>query len=422
MRVSVIGGGYVGLVAAAGLASVGHEVAVGEADADKAASLRDGILPIFEDGLENLVREGIADERLSFHADNATAAEGADIVLLALPTPSANDGSVDTSYVRDVVKELAPILEPGAVLVTKSTVPVGTAEQFQRVLDDHGSGAVVVSNPEFLREGTAVHDFFHPDRIVIGSFDPHAADMVASMYSKIDAPVLKTTPECSELIKYAANAYLATRVTFANSIANVCEAVGADVIDVLEGVGMDRRIGTHFMRPGPGFGGSCFPKDIEALAAISREAGYSFSLLESVIDANTIQIERTVGKIVDSVREIDHPRIALWGLAFKADTDDIRESPAVKMAEALVDGGFDVHAYDPAVRTAVEGVTIEPTAVAAATGADVLVIATEWSQFADVDLASLHEAMRTPTIVDTRNLWHDRTEALASFSYAGTGR
>jgi UDPglucose 6-dehydrogenase len=423
MKIAVIGAGYVGLVTAAGLASLGHRVRVGEADANKVEVLNNGGVPLHEADLDTLLAASIAAGNLTFHEKNIEAVKGAEVVMLALPTPPATDGSADLTFLEDALRALAHALNPDVVLVTKSTVPVGTSRRFSALLEDLGADVVVVSNPEFLREGSAVSDFLHPDRIVIGTTDSSAADTITRMYEGIDAPLIITDPESSEMIKYASNAYLATRLTFANSLANLCEYVGADVTAVLDGVGSDHRIGSHFLKPGPGYGGSCFPKDTLALVSIADEAGYDFSLMRGVIAANEVQMERTVSKIRSAVRHIDKPRAGVWGIAFKAGTDDIRHSPAVRIAEALTSAGIEVAAYDPAISThPVPAVNIADNALAAVEGADVLVVATEWPEFAEVDLEAVGNALRGSTIIDARNLLDPDAVKQLGLSYEGIGR
>jgi UDPglucose 6-dehydrogenase len=423
MDIAVIGAGYVGLVTAAGLASLGHRVRVGEADTARVAMLNAGGVPLYEDGLDALLAEGIASGGLTFHTDNDVAVQNATVVMLALPTPPAADGSADLSYIEGALEGLAGALGDDCIVVTKSTVPVGSAEQFSSLLEGLGVEVSVASNPEFLREGSAVRDFFHPDRIVIGTDDSDAAETMTRMYADIDAPVIVADARSAEMIKYASNAYLATRLTFANTLANVCEYVGADVTAVLDGVGADRRIGSHFLKPGPGYGGSCFPKDTLALVSIAQDAGYDFALMRGVIEANDAQMAHTVGKIITATKAIDQPKVALWGLAFKAGTDDTRHSPAVSIAEGLMAAGHTVTAFDPAVtQPPTEGIRIAPSALDAARDADVLVIATEWPEFTDVGLESVRDAMRGTAIVDARNLLDPATVTDLGMSYTGIGR
>lgn len=423
MAIAVIGAGYVGLVQAGGMARMGHRVRVGEKDPARLRALRAGRLPLYEPGLDSLISEGVATGRLSFHASNREAVRGAAVVFVALPTPSASDGSVDTTIVFNAVERLAGALERGAVLAIKSTVPVGTT---QRVADDpaiSGRGIRVVSNPEFLREGSAVHDFLHPDRIVVGAEDREAAELLVSgVYGGLGGDVIATDPASAEMIKYASNSYLATRLSFANSIANLCEAVGADAADVLGGMGGDHRIGPHYLQPGPGYGGSCLPKDTRALLSIADRSGYDFVLLKAAIEVNDLQRRRIVDKVEEAAGgSVDGVVICMWGLAFKADTDDVRESPAVDLAERLLASGAIVQAYDPQVKAPVPGVKTAGDAVSAASGADVVLVATEWEEFREVDLSAVRRVMRGSTVVDARNLMDPRSVEAHRLSYVGVG-
>jgi UDPglucose 6-dehydrogenase len=420
MNVAVIGAGYVGLVTGAGLAYLGHAVRLGEADPNKLEMLSAGQVPFYEAGLDRMLAEGIENNLLSFHSDNREAVAGARVVFVALPTPSDEDGSADTSYIECALDDFGPTLSPGTVVVLKSTVPVGSVARFQEHLDGYGVGATVISNPEFLREGSAVGDFLHPDRIVIGTRNQEAAEVMLELYQSLQAPVVVTDPASSEMIKYASNAYLATRITFANAIANLCESVGADVKDVLLGMGYDRRVGFHFLNPGPGYGGSCFPKDTRALVAIADEAGYDFSLLRGVIEVNELQRRRVVDK-VRAVLDLDGATVGLWGLAFKAGTDDIRESPAVFLAQELMEGGAVVQAFDPQAGP-VEGVLRVDDAIQAAKDADVLLIATEWPEFQSVDMRAVRDAMATPRIIDARNMLDPEAVRRLGMEYKGIGR
>lgn len=420
MQVAVIGAGYVGLVTGAGLAYLGHSVRLGERDPDKLEMLSAGEVPFFEADLDRLLSEGIENKLLSFHADNKEAVEGARVVFIALPTPPDEDGSADTSYIEGALDEFGPLLNPGTVVVLKSTVPVGSVARFQAVLDGFGTEATVISNPEFLREGSAVGDFLHPDRIVIGTRSQEAAEVMMELYQSLQAPIVVTDPPSSEMIKYASNAYLATRITFANAIANLCESVGADVKDVLLGMGYDRRVGFHFLNPGPGYGGSCFPKDTRALVAIADEAGYDFSLLRGVIEVNELQRHRVVDKVRAAI-DLDGATIGMWGLAFKAGTDDIRESPAVLMAEELMAGGATVQAFDPEAAH-VDGVIRVDDPIQAAKEADVLLIATEWPEFQAVDLRAVRDAMASAHIIDARNMLDPEAVRRLGMRYEGIGR
>ena len=423
MEIAVIGAGYVGLVQAAGLASIGHRVRVGESSEAKIESLRRAKSPIFEPDLDRILAEGIANGLLEFNTSNVEVATGADVVFIAVPTPQGENGAADMSIVTTVLEEVASHLQDGALVVFKSTVPIGSVAKYQTILTERGADVTVISNPEFLREGSAVADFFHPDRIVIGTNNQAAAEKMIELYRGLDAPVVVTDPVSSELVKYAANSYLATRVTFANAIANLAEAVGADVRDVLLGMGYDRRIGHHFLSPGPGFGGSCFPKDTRALVAIAEDADYDFALLKGVIEVNEEQRHRVVDKVLRSLPNREaHSIVGLWGLAFKAGTDDTRDSPAVDLARLLTQRGVQVQAFDPNAKIEMSGVRLVGDPLEAAKGADVLLIATEWPLFQSVDLRQVREAMAGTVIVDARNLLDPDAVRRLGMEYYGVGR
>lgn len=423
MEVAVIGAGYVGLVQAAGLASLGHRVRVGENHAQKLELLKTGKSPIYEPGLERLIEEGLNTGLLSFDASNSRVVEGAQVVFVAVPTPQGNNGAADMSIVAEVLDEIVPHLQPGVLVVFKSTVPVGSVAKYQQAFDDRSPGVTVLSNPEFLREGSAVADFFHPDRIVIGTKNQTAAELMIELYRGLDAPVVVTDPISSEMVKYGSNAYLATRITFANAMANLAEAVGADVRDVLLGMGYDRRIGHHFLSPGPGFGGSCFPKDTHALVAIAEEADYDFALLKGVIEVNDEQRHRVVEKVLRGLPDdADQATIGLWGLAFKAGTDDTRDSPAVELARLLVSRGATVRAFDPQAKIDMVGVVLVAGPLEAAEGADVLLIATEWPEFQVVDLKRVRDVMTGTVIVDARNVLDPDAVRRLGMEYFGMGR
>ncbi len=421
MGVAVIGAGYVGLVTGAGLASLGHSVCIGERDAARVEMLRAGRSPIFEEGLDDLIADGIGSGRLTFTDDNAEAIRDARFVFLALPTPSDPHGAADLTFIEDVLTALGHGLD-GKIVVTKSTVPVGTNRRFQDWFDAQGIDAVAVSNPEFLQEGVAVHAFRNPDRIVIGARDHEAVDEVADLFSGLgEIPVIRTDTTSAEMIKYAANAYLATRITMANAFANLSEEVGADIGAVTEGIGLDHRIGPHFLRPGPGFGGSCFPKDTRALLSTAREVGYGFPLLESVLATNAYQATRVVDRVTKDLGQIIGKRVAVWGAAFKAGTDDIRESPAVRMMDEFSQRGAEVVAFDP-VAPVPPGIEAAASALDAAEGADVVVIATEWPEFLSVDLAALADHMAGDLVLDARNLLDPGAVTAAGLRYRGIGR
>jgi UDPglucose 6-dehydrogenase len=421
MRVAVIGAGYVGLVQSAGLAHLGHEVALADINGSRIDLLRRGETPIYELGLEDLLHRATGNGLLSFHTDNLEAVTGARVAFLALPTPQGHGGHADLSFVEAAVDQLAPALDPGGVIVTKSTVPVGTARSLQQRIDERGHRVSMVSNPEFLREGSAVDDFLHAERVVIGADHPAAGDLVESLYAGLGTTIVRTDPPSAELIKYAANAYLATRITFANSIANLAEEVGADVMDVMYGMGLDRRIGRHFLQPGPGYGGSCFPKDTAALVALSEEVGYDFRLVRTAIEVNDQQRAR----IFERLRRIaggslEGVRVGMWGLAFKAGTDDVRESPALDLGRRLLAAGADVVAHDPAA-SAPELVMAEDP-LGAVEGADLLLVATEWPEYLRVPLVEVAARMRGTAVYDARNLLDADEARKAGLDYHAFGR
>lgn len=419
-NVAVIGAGYVGLVTAAGLAHLGHRVRLAEKSVERVARLEAGEVPIFELGLDDLIHSGRASGRLTFHTDNAEAAGQAEFVFLCLPTPPGADGRADLSFVEAVLDELALAVPSDAVFVVKSTVPPGSLIRFSKRLEARGSGAAIASHPEFLREGRAVSDFLEPDRIVVGAFDPGVAAAIVALYEST-VPAVVTDPTSAEMIKYASNSYLAARLTFVNTLANLCEAVGADITDVIDGMGRDHRIGPHFLQPGPGYGGSCFPKDTEALIGVAEDAGYDFRLLKAVIEADAMQRARLVEKVRQAAGGgLRGRRVAMWGIAFKAGTDDVRESPALRVALGLQSEGADVVVYDP--EASAEGVLAAESAVEAVRGADVLVVATEWPEFREVDLAQVRKLMRGHRIVDARNLLDPHKVRAAGFDYVGMGR
>ncbi len=418
--IAVIGAGYVGLTTAAGLTELGHQVRCADVDEGRVALLRSGGIPIVEAGLEPLVREGLASGRLTFGTDNAEAARGVDFVFLCVPTPQGDDGRADMSYIDSAAREIGPHLAPGTIVVNKSTVPVGSTKVVEGAIGR--TDIAVVSNPEFLREGSAVHDFLHPDRIVIGAEDEAIAGSVASLFLRTRAPVVITDPPSAETIKYASNAFLATKVSFVNAIAALCESVGADVNSVTAGMGLDARIGPQFLQPGPGWGGSCFPKDTVALVRIAEDAGYDFKLLKGTIEANEEQYERVTRKIRGLAGgSLDGAVVAQWGLTFKAGTDDLRGSPALEVAHRVAASGATVRAYDPTVASALAGLEVVGDPHAACEGADVLLVATEWAEFRDQDFDKLGSLMTRRAVLDARNLLNPETLRRAGFAYEGIG-
>ncbi len=421
MDVAVIGAGYVGLVTGAGLANLGHRIRIGEANPARVAALEAGEVPIYEQGLPDLIARARDRELLTFHTSNRDAADGAELIFLCLPTPESEDGRANLSFVTAVIDELAPHVPEGTLFVIKSTVPPGTAASMRKRLADLGSPARLVSHPEFLREGKAVEDFMEPDRIVVGAWDEGDARRVASLYRGLDTEVVLTDPTSSEMIKYANNSYLAARLTFANALANVCEAVGADVKHVIHGIGLDHRIGPHFLQPGPGYGGSCFPKDTAALIAVAEDAGYDFQLLKAVIEADHEQRRRVAEKVrLAAGGGLHRRRVAMWGVAFKAGTDDVRESPALRIARLLLAEGADVVAYDPEASS--DELTMADDPVSAAADADVLLVATEWPEFITVDMAEVAKVMKGHRVVDARNLLDPAVVRSVGLDYWGLGR
>jgi UDPglucose 6-dehydrogenase len=426
-RVAVIGTGYVGLTTGACLAHLGHQVVCADVDEAKIVGLQGGHIPIFEKGLEDLVQAGLRARRLSFVVGGQAAVKEAQFVFLCVQTPQGADGSADLSFVEQASREIGPVLAAGSVVITKSTVPVGSARVVEKALGR--SDVSVVSNPEFLREGQAVHDCLHPDRVVIGSDDKAAALLVAGLYESLDAPLIVTDPPTAETIKYACNAFLATKVSFINAIANLCQAVGADVRDVVLGMGYDKRIGFEFLKPGPGWGGSCFPKDSRALVRIAEDHGYNFDLLKGVIAVNEEQFEQVVGRIERLAgRPLEGATIAVWGLTFKAGTDDLRDSPAVAVVRRLVERGAKVQAFDPTVVEALPAHAAHPSIevhtgpYAACAGAQVLAVLTEWDEFRWLDFTKVAELLERPAIMDGRNLLDPAALRRRGFVYESMGR
>ena len=426
--IGVVGAGYVGLTTAACLAHLGHDVVCGDLDAEKVRRLTKGESPILEEGLDDLIVEGLRSGRLRFVVGAAAAATGAEFVFLCVATPQGADGRADLGAIDAAAREVAPVLLPGAVVVNKSTVPVGSTERVDRVLREGGAVADVgvASNPEFLREGTAVRDFLHPSRVVVGAEDAAVGARVAELYRGVHAPVLVTDPASAEMVKYASNAFLATKISFVNAIANLCEAVNADIREVVLGMGYDPRIGFEFLHPGPGWGGSCFPKDAAALLSTADEAGYDFALLRGAITSNQDQRERMVAKVRDACGgTLAGARVAVWGLTFKANTDDLRDSPAVAIATSLVEAGATVRAYDPAAGEAageIAGVEVATDPYDACADADALAVLTEWDQFRWLDFERVAASMRRAQLVDTRNLLDPAAMRRLGFGYQGVGR
>jgi UDPglucose 6-dehydrogenase len=420
-RIAVFGAGYVGLVTGACFAELGHQVAVRDVLEGRIEALRRGEVPIYEPGLGELLQRNT--ERLRFTTDVAEAIEGAEVVYIAVGTPPTYSGDADLSAVWTVIDEL-PEVDHRIAVVVKSTVPVGTGRKVRERLDERGMQDVgYVSNPEFTAEGTAVRDFLRPDRIVVGAFEEEDGDLVASLHEGIEAPIVRCDVASAEMIKLAANAALMTRISFINEIANVCEATGADVVRVAEGVGLDRRVGSSFLRAGIGYGGSCFPKDSMALKQLAANSGYHFQLLNAVIEVNELQKRRVIGKLQEHLGSLRNRTVALLGLAFKPNTDDLREAPSLVLAGRLLAEGADVRAWDPVARpNGLHGVVQVETVEEALAGADAAVLVTEWPQLGDVDWRAAAAAMRTPVLVDGRNMLDPAAMREAGFTYEGIGR
>jgi UDPglucose 6-dehydrogenase len=433
MHVAMIGSGYVGLVSGACFADFGHHVTCVDKNADKIAALKNGVMPIYEPGLADLVSTNFAAGRIVFTTELAEAVRAADAVFIAVGTPSRRgDGHADLSYVYAAAREVAGALAGFTVVVTKSTVPVGTGDEVERIIREVRPQAdvAVVSNPEFLREGAAIRDFKHPDRIVVGSEDPRARAVMAELYRPLylnASPILHTGRRTAELIKYAANAFLATKITFINEIADLCERVGADVQQVARGMGLDNRIGTKFLHAGPGFGGSCFPKDALALIKTAQDHGISLRIVETMVAANDVRKRAMARKVADALAgEVRGATIALLGLTFKPNTDDMREAPSIALVTALQDMGAHIRAFDPIgmdqAKGVLDGVVYCDSAYSCAEGADALVIVTEWEQFRALDLDRLKKTMRRPILIDLRNVYQAEEVAKRGFHYDSVGR
>ena len=420
-QVCVVGAGYVGLTTASCLAQLGHTVVGIDVDAIKVDRLNSGIIPIVEEGLESITQQMLEAKRLVFQHGYSDSIKAAEFIFLCVPTPQDEDGSADLTYIREAATSLMPYLASNSVIVNKSTVPVGSTLVVEEIVrrDD----IFVVSNPEFLREGSAVHDFLHPDRIVVGSSNKKAAQRVADLYQSLNAQVIICDPASAETIKYAANAFLATKLSFANAIAALCEHVGANIDDVMEGIGQDKRIGNQFLKPGPGWGGSCFPKDTRALVKIAESAGYDFELLRGVIDFNEIQFDRIVDKVRKAVGgNLAGKNIAVLGLTFKAHTNDLRDSPALRIVDQLKMQGASINAFDPTVTKPLPQTNLCKTAIDACALADAILIATEWPEFASLDPSEIGTVVQSKNMIDARNILDADLWRAAGFTYQGVGR
>lgn len=435
MKISIIGPGYVGLTTGTCFAEVGHEVTCVDNNPEKVQTLLDGKIPIFEPGLEELVKKNVAAGRLKFTTDTEQGVKDSEVIFIAVPTPPQPDGSVDLSFIEKVAREIAVCLTPDLgyrVIVDKSTVPVKTGQKVAETVKRYAAEGCefgVVSNPEFLREGSAVDDLLKPDRIVFGSNDDRATQLMQKIYEPFVAPVLVTDVESAELIKHAANSFLALKISYINAVGRICEKSGADIEKVAEGIGMDDRIGRRFLNAGLGYGGSCFPKDVKAFIAISESLGYPFDLLKQVEEINDDQRKLFLDKIREKLWVLQDKKVAVWGLAFKQNTDDVRESVAIKVIHDMLAEGAEVTAYDPeAEGTAkkfgnLDGkITFAEDIYSCVEGAEVLIIATEWPEFANANLATVKEKMSSNLIFDGRNLLNPETASSQGFEYHSIGR
>src|ERR1041385_1511560 len=432
MHISVIGTGYVGLVTGACFAEFGVDVTCVDIDEDKISRLSAGEMPIYEPGLEQLVTKNMQSGRLRFTTDIKEGVEQALVIFLAVGTPPKSDGSPDLTFVNAAATSIAQHMNGYKVIVTKSTVPIGTGERLRKLIRENLKSRLnfgVVSNPEFLREGAAINDFMRPDRVVIGSSDEEAIAIMRDLYRPlylIEAPFVLTSLEAAELTKYAANAFLATKISFINEIANLCDSIGCDVHDVARAIGMDKRIGSKFLHPGPGFGGSCFPKDTQALSSVAKQYDQESLIVDAVIEVNRRQRKAMLPKIEKLVGKVEGAKIAVLGLAFKPQTDDMREAPAVGIIRSLIADGAQIRAYDPVamseakkVLTEIEYADDEFSTVA---GADALMFVTEWNQFRALDLARIRDLMATPKVADLRNIYDPEDMKELGFQYVGVGR
>lgn len=429
-KICVIGTGYVGLVTGTCFADLGNEVTCLDIDDERISNLKAGLMPIYEPGLEQLVKQNVAAERLVFTTDYKTALEGAEYAFIAVGTPSGNDGEADLKYVRSAAEAIADHVEGEILVINKSTVPVGTGDWVADVINRRRHGKPlkfsVVSNPEFLREGSAINDFMNPDRVVLGSEDCAAAEKVAFLYQPLRCTIMTTDLRTAEMIKYASNAFLATRISFINEIANICEELCADVREVARGMGLDKRIGPQFLDAGLGWGGSCFPKDVKALEHMAVLHGTQPQLLQAVMEINRNQRRRAVMKLRKTLGTLNEKTIGVLGIAFKPNTDDIREAAAIEIIHLLQNEGAHVRAYDPqAMENAasqLKSVSLCETPYQVAEKADALILATEWNEFKQLDFKKLHALMKQPVILDGRNLWDANALRALGFTYMGIGR
>lgn len=432
MHIAVIGTGYVGLVTGACFAEFGVDVTCVDVDATKIDKLNNGIIPIYEPGLDQIVEKNVKAGRLHFTTEIGSAVAGAQVVFLAVGTPPKDDGSPDMSYYQQAAKDVAAAMNGYKVLVTKSTVPIGTGKWLREFVTANLKAPTefgVASNPEFLREGAAIDDFMRPDRVVIGSNEDEAVEVMKELYRPlylIETPIVITSLEAAELIKYAANAFLATKITFINEVANLCDAIGCDVHDVARGMGMDNRIGRKFLHPGPGYGGSCFPKDTRALTTVADQFGVETRIVDAVIEANQRQRDAMIPKIERLVGDLKGKKIGVLGLSFKPETDDMRESPAIEIVHTLIERGATVRAFDPVAmeeaKHFLKGLEYATDEYDAINGADALVIITEWNQFRALDMEKVKQLLKSPKIADLRNIYEPSDMRELGFDYVGVGR
>ena len=429
MHIAVIGTGYVGLVTGACFAEFGVDVTCVDVDTTKIEKLNKGVIPIYEPGLDQIVEKNVKAGRLHFTTDVSDAVKGSQVVFLAVGTPPKEDGSPDMSYYQQAAKDVAEAMNGYKVLVTKSTVPIGTGKWLREFVTANLKTPTefgVASNPEFLREGAAIDDFMRPDRVVIGSNEERAIEVMKELYRPlylIETPIVITSLEAAELIKYAANAFLATKITFINEVANLCDAIGCDVHDVARGMGMDNRIGRKFLHPGPGYGGSCFPKDTRALTTVADQFGVETRILDAVIEANERQRDAMIPKIERLVGDLNCKKIGVLGLSFKPETDDMRESPAIEIVHAMIARGATVRAYDPdEARHFLNGIEYASDEYDAIKDADALVIVTEWNQFRALDMEKVKSLLKAPKIADLRNIYEPADMRELGFDYVGVGR
>jgi len=431
MHIAVIGTGYVGLVSGACFAEFGNDVTCVDSDAVKIEKIKAGEMPIYEPGLDALVEKNVRQGRLHFTTDVASAIEKSLVVMLAVGTPSTSEGSADMSQIEAVAHQIARSLNGYKVIVTKSTVPVGAAGNIKRIIDENKQTNCrfsVASNPEFLREGAAINDFLRPDRVVLGCTDEPAIEILKDMYRPLyqETPFVITTPESAEMVKYASNTFLAMKISFINEIANLCDMLGADVQDVARGMGLDNRIGSKFLHPGPGFGGSCFPKDVKALVALARKSGYNMQLAAAVLDVNEKHMASSIDRIKRLIPDLKGKTICVLGLSFKPDTDDLREAPSLRIISDLLMEGAAVRAYDPVAMELARGMFSDvkycEDEYDAARGSHALVVVTEWNQFRSLNLDRIKSVMNDLNIIDLRNIYEPEAVKEAGFRYVAMGR